>query len=200
MRISLIINTACRDAAHRSNRWRSRTYAERADWLKRIAESDAFDEVIIVGSFPEPPAFKLPHLRWIAVPAHTHDRRDALWQRETGARFATGDVLVFTHDDHAPGEGFLTALAGAGNDWDLLVPKRLHGATGEELNNGRDDGYMGGHTLCMRRDLWARVPWTSVNTEYWDVPMTRIWREAGARIAWSDTLTHIDLEAREGEA
>ena len=120
-----------------------------------------------------------------------------------GARHATGDVLVFCHDDHVPDSHSVEILR---NHYgynmhqnDLLIPKRLHAITGEELNNGQADDYMGGHCLAMHRSLWAEVPWTSTDLIFWDVTMTRLWREAGANLIWHDELIHYDLEAGEDE-
>jgi hypothetical protein len=84
--------------------------------------------------------------------------------------------------------------------WDILVPKRIHGITGEELNNGKAEGYMGGHTLVMKRAAWAQVPWTTVNPpRCWDIHMTRKWIEADLKIVWTDDLVSIDLEAKADE-
>ena len=58
---------------------------------------------------------------------------------------------------------------------------------------------MGGHCLVMKRWLWAEVPWTLLDTEYWDVPMTREWKKVGGKLLWVDDLVHYDLEATEDE-
>jgi hypothetical protein len=39
-----------------------------------------------------------------------------------------------------------------------------------------------------------------VDTEYWDVSMTRLWREKGADLLWTDQLVHLDMEAAEDES
>ena len=206
MKISYIINTACGDP--RSNRpanpWRQAGYAERRKLLtERVlpaALDQGFDEIIIAGTFEDGAGYT-----YVPVAPRYRDRRDALWQREIGARHATGDVLVFGHDDHAIGEGFVKHLhddlcSPLAYEWDLLIPRRLHAITGAELNNGRSADYMGGHVLVMKRWLWAQVPWTSVATEFWDLSLTRLWREAGAKLVYADDLIHYDVEAAENES
>jgi len=200
MKISLIINTAAGDprVAGERNPWRRHTYGDRVEMVHKIvAECSDFDEIIVAGVF-EPSAEGL--YTSVQIPQQYGDRRDALLQREIGARHATGDILIFSHDDHTPGEDFADTLQDWKGKWDILVPKRVHGITGEELNNGKAAGYMGGHTLCMKREAWAAVPWvTAIPPRSWDIPMTRIWLEAGLKIVWTDDLISVDLEAQEDE-
>lgn len=199
MRISLIYNTACMDKVvrERNNHYRQASYAEREELLsKALRGVTGFDEVIVAGTFKEGDGY-----RYVPVTPYVRDRRDALWQREWGARYSTGDILVFSHDDHELGEGFAETLREMLDEpWDLLVPQRRHSKTQEKLENGEAAGYMGGHALVMRRWLWAEVPWVSVDTEWWDVTMTRLWEEAGGRIVWTDRLVHYDIEAMENES
>ena len=199
MKTSLIINTAAGDPriAGESNPWRRHTYGDRVSMVHKIVKECAdFDEIIVAGVF-EPSAEGL--YTSVNIPQQYGDRRDALLQREIGARHATGDILVFTHDDHLPVFG--KKRKWKTEDWDILVPKRVHGVTGEELTNGKAEGYMGGHTLCMKREAWAAVPWvTAIPPRSWDIPMTRIWLEAGLKIVWTDELTSVDLEVHEDES
>ncbi len=200
-RISLIFNTASKDpAVQGGNPFRATPYSVRyalfKDKILLPSLEMGFDEVIVCGVFEAGEGYT-----YVPMKPMRRDRRDALHQRDLGGAYATGDLLVFCHDDHLPGPGFVEELKQLNVDtsWDLLVPKRLHGITGAELNNGRADNYMGGHCLVMCRQLWAEVPWTSVDTEWWDTSLTRLWREAGARIVWTDALTHLDMEATEDE-
>ena len=199
MSVSLIINTASGDprVAGERNPWRSRTYGERVPLVHQIVKECAdFDEIIVAGVF-EPSADGL--YTYVQITPQYGDRRDALLQREIGARHATGDILVFTHDDHMPQTPWDLHLLES-DDWDILVPKRIHGITGVELNNGKAEGYMGGHTLCMKRHAWAAVPWvTAMPPRCWDRPMTRIWKDAGLKIVWIDELVSVDLEAASDE-
>lgn len=206
MRTSLIINTASGDPylQRRHNLYRRASYADRIAMLHEILLSaDGFDEVIVVG---QPPAALEVDINLnvivVSISPRKRDRSDALWAREVGARMSTGDLLVFTHDDHKPELGFsdkLRRLAREEPEVDLWIPRRVHGKTAARLNNGAKEGYMGGHTLAMKRWLWARVPWNKLETEFWDVPMTREWQRAGAVLRWTDELDHYDLEVAEDE-
>lgn len=212
-KISYVINTASGDPhADGGNPYRSAQYKERYRLLKEkvlpAALEQGFDEIIVAGCF-EPGNGYL----YKPVPPRCRDRRDALWQREIGARHATGDVLVFGHDDHALGEDFgrlLQLWIGHGDGecpcdpWDLLIPRRIHGITGAVMNNGFEDGpqgasYVGSHVIVMKRWLWAEVSWTACDTEWWDTSLTRMWKEAGGKLVNANDLTHLDVEAAEHE-
>lgn len=206
MRISYIINTAASDPRVNTvgNPYRSAGYQRRYDLLKEkvlpAALTQGFDEILVSGCFEEGNGYT-----YVTVPPRYRDRRDALWQREIGARYATGDILVFGHDDHMLAPDFYDSLLNwclhaKLPPWDLLIPRRIHGITGAELNNGKDEDYMGAHVLVMKRWLWAEVPWTLLNTIFWDTSMTREWRAAGGKLVWADDLIHIDVEATEEEA
>ena len=203
MKISLILNTACMDpiVASRSNTYRGKNYCSRADMLKEtisIVQDDGWDEIIVAGNYKPGDGYN-----YIEVLPATRTRADGLIQREVGARHSIGDILVFCHDDHRPHHSMPRILRkhyGWGkNKNDLLIPRRYHGITGELLNNGQRDNYMGGHCLVMHRSLWAQVPWTMTDMIFWDCVMTRLWREAGANLIWHDELIHYDLEASEDE-
>lgn len=210
---SLIFNTACMDPLVRSSKnfWRTASYGDRVEVLKETIKcAEGFDEIIVAGTFEPGEGYQ-----YVEVQPRFRDRRDALYQREFGARYSTGDVLVFCHDDHRPGEDFCDKLLQVYlcinrteqekeswkeyTDWDLLIPERRHLVTDEILNNGKEKGYMGGHCLVMKRWLWAEVPWIMLDTEYWDISMTRLWKEAGAKLLWVDDLVHYDCEATEEE-
>jgi hypothetical protein len=121
-------------------------------------------------------------------------------QREHGARLTTGDIIVFCHDDHAPGDGLADYLRTLTPDVDIVVPRRVHLLTKATLNNGSEQKYMGGHCYAMRRWIWATVPLTSAPDEYWDTHLTQIWTTAGATISWTDAVCHYDCEATPEEA
>lgn len=201
MRISYIINSAASDPWIQDGRnpWRQAGYGSRYRLLKEkvlpAAMQQGFDEIIVAGCFEEGEGY-----RYVPVAPRFRDRRDALWQREIGARYATGNVLIFGHDDHAlHGDWWDFLKWPEWDSWDLLIPKRIHGITGTELTNGKDKGYMGGHVLVMKRWLWAEVPWTACDTIFWDVSMTRLWKEAGGKLVYADDLVHADVEATENE-
>lgn len=214
-RVTYVLNTASKDPwVHGKNPHRQADYRSRYDLVKQyilpaILEQE-FDEVIVAGCFEEGEGYC-----YIPVAPRCRDRRDALWQREIGARHATGDILVFGHDDHAPGKMFhgnlrmhmlgRNAARPDAPEWDLIVPRRIHGVTQAVLNNGFEDGpgktsYTGGHIMVLKRWLWATVPWTSVNSEFWDCTQSRLWEEAGGKIHFATDLTHIDMEVAAGES
>lgn len=201
-RVSYIINTASLNpiAGGQNNPYRANTYGDRADLLhNRIIPfgTAAFDEVIVAGVY-KPPEDGDWDYRYVFVSPFYEDRRDALLQREQGCRLSTGDLLVIGHDDHIP--EFTANELDPDGDWDILVPKRKHAITGQRLDNGEARNYMGGHILIMRREVWVSVPWVRVlPLRCWDMPMTRIWREAGFNIEFTDELTCLDLEAKENE-
>ena len=193
MRTSLIINTAALDpfVAPITSMYAHSPYSVRAGYLRDIilpaARKDGWDEIIVCGTFEEGEGYQ-----YVPMEPIYRDRRDALWQREYGARHATGDILAFSHDDHMFEEGILSVLPNL-ESWDILVPgRRTRGGT--VLNNGKAESYMGGHSLFMKRTIWAKAPWTSVDTEWWDRTMTRVWREEGARIVWTEQAWHVDLD------
>lgn len=204
MKTSLIINTASKDpwVAQAGNPYRRVGYSARYsllhDTILPAVLREQFDEVIIAGTFEDGPGYT-----YVPVQPRFRDRRDALWQRERGARHATGDFLVFCHDDHLPAAGFLATFRRNWQhepDWDLLVPERRHGKLDTVLDNGSERGYMGAHCLLMRRWVWARCPWTTIDSVWWDVGMTRVWQAAGAKLRWSTDLLHYDMEAQEDES
>lgn len=190
MRLSLIINTCAGDPLAGEPKYGKRSYRQRGELLRDeilpAARLQDWDEILVVGQFEPGEGYK-----YVMQDPIFRDRRDALWQRELGARSSTGDIMCFNHDDHA-WQGDINLLRVPAK-WDILVPRRIDKAGGA-LNNGRLQGYMGGHCLAMRRSLWARVPWTTVDTEWWDITLTRIWREEGGHIEWTDDLTHVDLD------
>ena len=208
-RISFIINTACGDpiVGPQRNPYRSLAYQERARILAEEilprAGRESFDEVIVAGAFPHALMQQFPRVRFVSVDAVYRDRWDALPQREMGARYASGDILVFAHDDHAPGDGVVRTLRGLPEDVDVLVPRRIHQKTDAILINGGAEGYVGGHYVAMRRKVWARTPWTDAPHEdrfLWDVWLSREWQQGGAHICWTEEAFFLDCEATETES
>ena len=206
-RVSFIVNTACGDpiVGPQHNPYRSLAYSERARILAEEilprADRENFDEIIVAGIFPHSLEV-FPRVRFVNVAPMYRDRWDALPQREAGARYASGDILVFAHDDHAPGNGLVKALQELPKDVDVLVPKRIHQKTGAILINGGAEGYVGGHYVAMRREVWAKTPWTDAPHEdrfLWDVFLSKRWQEEGARICWATTAFFLDCEATESE-
>jgi len=208
MKISLILNTSCMDplANMMRSQWRKKPYAARIEVLQEtiaLAQGANWDEIIVAGQYETGDGYE-----YVEVEPVFRNRSDGLIQRELGARYATGDVLVFCHDDHRPEKGFRGLIEhwiDNHQSWDLLIPKRIHNITNEVLENGNHEAnplresYMGAHCLVMKRWLWAQVPWTTIATTFWDHSMTRIWKEAGAKLVYADDLIHYDMEAEEDE-
>ena len=198
-RVSIVINTACADpfSQDRGSPAHGLPYKRRIEILKdeTIPRSKDFDDIIVAGSYPESLPRLFPHVRFVPVMGEKHDRWDALLQRETGARYASGGVIVFCHDDHAPGENLADICRALPPKVDILVPKRIHMKTGQEINNGREEGYMGGHCYAMRRWILAEVPLTTAPDEFWDIWLTPVWRKKGANIVWTDRACHYDCES-----
>ena len=104
-------------------------------------------------------------------------------------------------DDHKLGEGFADKVrALAEEEWDIITPKRIHGITGEELNNGKEDGYHPWHCNVIKRQAWAMLPWTTIATLWCDIVMTRVHEELNLKTAWGMGLAVIDVEAAEDES
>ena len=196
-RVSLIINTACAapHAATSKNPWRQSSYSDRSKFLREIIDAGQnFDECLVTGSFHAGDGYT-----YVAVESVYCDRRDALYQRELGTRTSTGNILCFTHDDHLP-QFSADDVHAHDPKWDILVPRRAHGKTGATLPNGHDEGYMGGHTLLMRRDVWVTVPWLTIESaRCWDLVLSDIWLDKGFNIVYTDALVSVDLEVEEGE-
>jgi hypothetical protein len=213
VRIELIFNTCVGDpaVANNSNPHRQATYADRwpgllATLIEQAKEEEAWwHQITVVGQLSEDHITELASyelgINYIEVPPLRRQRSDALLYREIATRHSSADVFVYSHDDHRPETGMPDKLLYlCEKDSSIIIPKRVHLATNEELNNGKDDDYMGGHVLAMTRGAWAKVPWTRVNTTYWDVPMTRLWRDADVNLVWDDGIICYDIEATEDEA
>lgn len=215
MKLSCIITTCCGDPAA----WNQHTPSRRAPHKERarlLAEEIlptvvGFDEVIVAGRCDPAVLVAHPHVIYIHVPPEKRDRSEALRIRETATRYASGDIFVYLADDHCLAGNFAARIRQiAADEWDLITPQRIHDKTGKNLNNARptkegadwrldwQEGYSPLHCQVMRRSLWAAVPWTRVDTEWCDVPLTGYWKQHGI-LAWRDDLACYDVEASEDE-
>ena len=139
------------------------------------------DEVIVAGEW-RPGADYL----YLHVPSVYFSCVDALAQRQAGAEVATGDLLVFVHDDHFFAPWSINELGC--DDADIWVPERWRQEPGGEalLNNGTFDGYIGGHCVVMRDWVAKAAKWSDVaKIHTWDVDFTQRAQAAGARILWN---------------
>lgn len=212
MRTSAIITTCCGDPLAWDQSTgagdRSKPHKARADLLiEEILPAylkEPFTEIFVGGRIHDDvkDAFDNERLTFVHVPPKRRDRSEALNIRETVTRFSTGDLLVYAADDHRPAEGFVKSLHQLVDEaWDVLTPRRYHGKTGEQMADG--EGHVGGysplHLHVLRREVWAKIPWTAIDTTYIDVSHARLCREAGFELAWSDKIRAFDVEAEVGE-
>ncbi|KKK90904.1 hypothetical protein LCGC14_2718310 [marine sediment metagenome] len=212
MRTTLIITTATGDPLvaneQRGGAGTGQLHAKRVEFLNDeilpAGQKCGFDELIVSGR-PHKSLRSDLGVVYHHVSPIRRDRSEALNIREQATRLSTGDILVYSSDDHKLSENFLSDMPEG--DWDVLTPKRLNGSSGNEMNSGAPeskwfnyDGYSPAHCNVLKRRVWAKVPWTSIQRiEAWDIPISTKWKEAGFRLEWTDKIWAIDLEAREGE-
>ena len=201
-RISLIVNTCCLGPrAHEITGSRSPTpHAFRAFMLGNAMlpfyRADvSFDEIIVVGEFVEGPGYKYVH-----SPSTHFSCIDALEQRQRGFEASTGDILIFTHDDHFLDYTFgarLKAMLPFPEGVEIVLPQRRR-RTFEDyqiLNNGRDNGYLGGHVVLGTRRAFEIVPWGDVEKVHeWDRAMTHLVATRGVEARWTEDLWAWDVE------
>lgn len=163
------------------------------------ALEQGFDDLIVGGRTGQETCDMFPDVTFVEIKPHYLDRREAFHIRDVCTEFYTdADVIVYQADDHMLGPDFLKKLKATRKAWAVLTPRRLHGVTGEDLNNGGADGYSGYHCHAFRRWVWEKVPFMSVDLHAADVSMSRMWREVGAVMLWPDEPTVTDLEIPEG--
>lgn len=192
MTVSLIINTAAGGDTSIHNSSKNAFHTDRAFALRNLllpqyCSDAAIDEVIVVGEWEPGPDY-----RYIHSPSTWFNCVDALTQRQLGFEAATGDTLIFMHDDHWLPYVEYNKVRG------VCVPERwtrLRHAAGERLNNGAADGYIGGHCAIYNRHVLEECPWAAVpRVHTWDVEHTRQIRDAGFSITWSNMLRVWDIE------
>jgi len=204
MKLDYIITTACGDPEAWPQRTPSRIQPmqKRQELLREriLPAAVGFDNVIVVGRYPKELEEAFPDITFLHLPPLVRDRVEAFRQREVGSRWSTADTFVLGADDHALGPGFSDTLRDVlDEDWDILTPLRMHGLTGEVLNNGKEDGYSPWHLHVYKRHVWARLPWTTISTLWCDIALPRLYREHGFKMIWDDRLQVIDVEAAEWE-
>jgi hypothetical protein len=210
VRLSYIVTTASGDPAvahqHGGGGIYAATLADRATLLREkiLPATEGFDEVWVVGRYPQDLEDDFSdHVNFVHLAPLRRERIEAFRQREVGARFSTGDILVMSADDHALGKGFAKNLRKiVDEDWDLLTPRRVHALTGETLNNGSAEMYSPWHCQVYKRHVWAQVPFTSFDTLWVDILLTQKWfddNEIDCKMVWDDRLEVLDVEAREDE-
>ena len=210
VRISRIISTACGDpdayAQHGGGGIYSATMYDRQRMLRdEILPADiaeGYDEIWVVGRYPDDLQTEFSDaVNFVFLPPMRLNRIEAFRQRECGARFSTGDIMVVGADDHKVGTGFVQTLREIADEdtWDVIQPKRVHGITGELLPDGQEEGYSPWHCQVYRRWVWCMCPFTGIDTLWCDIIWPTHYREIGAKLTWDDRLTIVDVEAKEGE-
>lgn len=191
---SVIINTACLGDTTTRNSQKmalhaSRLYALRHWIIPSYLNNKYVDELIVVGEYEAGDGY-----RYVSVPSVHKTCVDALAQRQAGFEAATGDWLVFQHDDHVLDEWFgLDARA------DVLSPMRVRTGVGR-LNNGEaafnPSPYISGHCAVYKRAVLEACPWGAVPPQHtWDCAHTAQIRAAGFTINWTDAMRIRDVES-----
>lgn len=192
--ISVIVNTACLGDPTTRNSQQIGLHATRAYALKHwIIPSYLADphisELIVVGEFEAGDGY-----RYIWMPSIHKSCVDALSQRQAGFDAASGDWLVFQHDDHTLAPGWQNGLDVRA---DVLNPTRWR--AGARLNNGEADfnpaPYISGHCAVYKRRVLETCPWGSVPPQHtWDQAHTAQIRTADFSISWTDAMRVRDVE------
>ena len=194
MSLSIIINSVAA-AGHAKHKLSSggvpyswRAYALQNFILPRYTNDPNVDEVIVAGNWHGGEGYK-----YVPVPDVHHSWADCIAQRQAGFEAATGDVLIFQHDDHwfdldtLPADGFA----------DVFSPSRWTFArttAGEQLNSGFGQ-YIDGHGALYAREVIERCPWAEVPVVFtMDVEHTKQIRAAGFEIVWDDKFHIYDCE------
>lgn len=204
VKVDYIVTTACgdREAWSQKTPSRSKFIANRIEMLKDeiLPAAVGFDSVIVVGRCHKDVELAHPDFTFLHLPPLIRDRVEAFRQREVASRWSNADILVVSADDHKLGEGFADKVRALDKEeWDIITPKRIHGITGEELNNGKEDGYHPWHCNVIRRSAWAMLPWTTIATLWCDIVLSRVHEELNFKTAWDMGLEVIDVEAAEDE-
>ena len=197
MTITLIINT-CADLQEQvisSGRvpygWRA--YALQNFILPAYCAESTLDEVIVVGDWHEGEGYK-----YIPCPVSDHKSGvDSIPQRQVGFEAATGDILIFQHDDHFLDLGSLNNVMPS-MPADVLAPARytrLRNIDGERLNDGSEAGYVNGHCAIYKREVIETCPWNKLPEVFpLDIEHTKQILAAGFTIKWTDDIQVWDVE------
>lgn len=192
-RLSVVINTCAASPRQTPSSTgilhSARAYALRNFIIPYYQHHPAVDELIVVGEW-EPGQYLYLH-----QPSEHFNWNDALVQRQRGFLASSSPWVLFTHDDHwceLP-QGW------ADRAYDVVVPDRwtrLRNGTGEQINNGRNDGYIMGHCAFFRRAVIDACPWDVIppSKRIWDVLHTRMVMDAGFHIHWDDHIRCWDVE------
>lgn len=197
MTTSMIINTAA-EAPHAKHvnssggvpySWRA--YALQNFILPAYIESPLIDEVIVAGHWHSGRGYS-----YVPVEAVHFNWADCIAQRQAGFEVASGDTLIFQHDDHLLERH--PALTAIFPDIGVVSPDRFTRARlveGERLNSGAANGYIDGHCAIYKRKVIERCPWKDVPMKFVvDKLHTEQIVAAGFKIVWTETIRVQDVE------
>ena len=199
MRLTVVINTCAlgprateTTSATNGAVYAARRYALGNFILPAYLEDDFISEVVVVGEWCEGDGYTYIH-----SPSRYFSSDDAVAQREAAAKVATGDIIVFQHDDHilhpkAAKELVMTEMNGA----DVLVlPRFVRSRLGDLTKpngSGATPPYIGGHCAAYTRDAISRVPWRAVPAiREWDQAQTMLMRASGLKISWPTNTPRV---------
>lgn len=199
MRLSCVINTCALGprAAATASATNGAVYAARRFALGNFIipaylEDDYISEVIVVGEWCEGEGYIYIHSS-----SRYFSSDDAIAQREAAAKVATGDIIVFQHDDHilhpkAAKELVTTEMDGA----DVLVLPRfvrsMLGDLAKPNGSAATPPYIGGHCAAYTSDAITKVPWRAIPAvREWDQAQTMLMRAAGLNIRWPTNTPRV---------
>jgi len=187
--------------------------------LPNVLRRQSATEVIVAGRCADSVKKAFPggeyenpdsRLRYLEVDPVIRWRTESGHIRRVATEEAVGDILVYSCDDHMLSIDFFDRLrAEIDEEWDVWCPARRHYLTGVPLNDGSLDfaladgrpspyeAYIPWHANVLRRWVAEKVPWDILdpNEDFQDLPMTKAWKEAGARFRWGEPLCVFDVEA-----
>ena len=198
-KLSVVVNTCALGprAAETTSATNGAVYAARrfalGNFILPAYLNDPFiAEVIVVGEWCEGEEYTYIH-----IPSRYYSSDDAVAQREAAAKVATGDIIVFQHDDHilhpkAARELVTTGMNGA----DVLVlPRFVHSRLGDlpkPNGSAATPPYIGGHCAAYTSHAITTVPWRAVPAiREWDQAQTMLMRASGLDIHWPTNTPRV---------
>lgn len=198
-KVSMCVNTCALGARakevtgnHTSTPHAVRSYALGNFILPAYCADPYIAEVIVSGEWCSGDGYT-----YIPVPSRYFSSDDAIAQRQASFAAATGDILIFAHDDHILAPGTAREIAVNGLEADVVVLERkIRSSKGDlALNNGRRAGYIGGHAVAYKREVLERLPWGCLPAIHeWDVAQTLMMRQARFSLSWPEDLVVFDVE------
>lgn len=202
MKISVIINTCAAGpkatevtGSNTTTPHCSRAYALANFIIPIYIHDPNIHEVIVVGEWVDGEGYS-----YINVPSEFFGAEDALAQRQAGFEAATGDILIFQHDDHIMHPRMTEHLMTEGMDCDVMIPNRRKRYLNSDvpINNGRFDRYIGGHCAVFTREAITFAPWGSIPKKFeWDALHTEMFYDSDFTLKWPVFPCVYDVEVTE---